>query len=100
MDQYHLLRDDHKHKHLANYLLAQETDHYLHSINKDRYVYILQNLPPGSFRDRIQKLHDETCERLAEVDAIIKAVHASSPPIEEMKKALVLIEEKQAVRGH
>jgi hypothetical protein len=91
---YKLLTDEDKHKDLAAFLHAQERDHFLHTVNRDRYAAMLAKLPHGPFRQRIEKLHQETCDRLAEVEAII--LGSSFPPVEALRKALVALRAETA----
>ena len=85
---YVLLSDDSKVEALAGFLHGQEQDHYLHTINRDRYRVLLERLAECPFRDRIQRLHDETCERLGEVEAIIVATRPSLPGADELRAAM------------
>jgi len=95
MKKYLLLEEDEKHEHLANFLLAQERDHYLHTINKERYEKMLEHLPQGDFRNRIHKLHSETCSRIEEVTAIIEATMKDVPTEDTLKSALARAQLKQ-----
>ena len=57
---------------LVNYLLAQERDHYCHTVNCERFQEMLKTMAADDpFRPRIEQLCAETISRLAEVDAIL-----------------------------
>lgn len=98
--EYHLLTEDHKHEHVANFILAQEQDHYLHSINKKRYEDMLYcgGIPAGPFRERIERLHAETCDRLMEVEAILLSTRKAMPEPETLRAALVRLDQKRTRR--
>ena len=59
---------------VSAFLHAQEMEHFLHSLNIERYLKILADpeLPVGEFREKIEKLLIDTEERLFEVGLIIK----------------------------
>lgn len=96
---YVLFDEDKQHEALANTLLAQEMDHYIHSVNLARYKQMLVSLPHGEFRDRIQlDHHDETVKRLSEVQSILDALRLQLPSAEKLKAALTRIEARQKTR--
>ena len=59
---------------VVNFLHIQEMDHYLHSLNIERYQKILSDpgLSGGEFREKIEKLLIDTKARLFEVELILK----------------------------
>ena len=80
-NDYQLLTQDERDDMHAQTLLAQETDLFMHRINRERYDAILAGpLPPGPFRSRVEKLRGETIERTAEVEAVIEALKPQLPP--------------------
>ena len=58
---------------------SNERDHALHVLNLERYTTMLQGLPEGTFRQRIEMLSRQTAERLVEVDAILDATRPQLP---------------------
>lgn len=80
-NDYQLLTETERDDMLAQTLLAQEIDLFMHRINKERYDAILAGpLPPGTFRTRVEALRAETIERTVEVEAIIAALKPQLPP--------------------
>ena len=63
----------------VEYLEAQEKDHWVHNLNKERYEAMLPGLAPVTFKTRVHTLLAETLSRLEEVEAIILATHATLP---------------------
>jgi hypothetical protein len=60
---------------IKSFLHQQEMDHFLHSINIDRYNKILNNskdVLSDEFLNKIRCLRKDALERIAEVEEIIK----------------------------
>ena len=94
---YILLQENEKHEQIANFILAQEKDHHSHTGNLRRFKKILVAIPDCPFKDRIQKLHDDTMDRIMEVEAIIDATISDSefPKVEHLTAALDRLEAKR-----
>ena len=93
--EYQTLTDTEKDDHVVNFMKAQETDLYLHNINKQRYETMLQNLPEGKWKERVQTLLDETNERIQEVSSTIEATKPQMPDQTRVDSALARIAEKE-----
>lgn len=94
--EYKLLSDDDKHEHIGAFAKAQEADHYLHCVNRDRYKKILKSSAIGDrFRQRINKLLAETEERIEECEAIISATYQDFPDAEPLKAGLARLEARK-----
>lgn len=87
MSDYQVLSQDEQDDIIVGFMLSQEKDKYCHAINLARYETILANLEPGQWRDRIEKLRDETSQRLSEVNSIIEATQVQLPPKERIEAA-------------
>jgi len=85
---FHVLSQDEQDEMMAAFLLAQERDEFSHQVNLDRYERMLSSLPPGQWRDRIQRLRDETAQRLTEVRSILEATEPQLPPENRLKLAV------------
>ena len=60
---------------LSQTLLVQERDLLVHKLNRERYVLILDDeRAPEPFKERIRLRLDEVQERIAEVEAIVRAI--------------------------
>lgn len=77
---YLVLTQDEQDDMIVQTLLAQERDHFAHTLNQERYAEILKSRPADDpFAVRVQQLHDETVSRLAEVNAIVDALTPQLP---------------------
>ena len=85
---FHVLSQDEQDEMMAAFLLAQERDEFSHQVNLNRYERMLSSLAPGQWRDRIQRLRDETAQRLTEVRSILEATEPQLPPEDRLKLAV------------
>jgi hypothetical protein len=71
--EYKILSQEEKDRIVVEFMLAQERDHFCHTINKERYENILADplLKAGTFKANIEKLKADTESRLVEVEKII-----------------------------
>lgn len=98
-ESYLILTRQEQHDMLANTLLAQERDHYVHSINQERYELILSDPDfdrTSDFGKRICHLLDETQIRKKEVEHIMRALKQQLPSDYEMSSALTRLSAKKA----
>lgn len=94
---YLLLTEEERDDMLAQTLLSQEVDLFMHRVNQERYDAILAgSLPPGQFRNRIEKLKEETLERAIEVEAILDALRPQLPPQARLSAATARLRARQA----
>jgi len=79
---------------LVEFMEAQERDHWLHTINRQRYQSILATAPAGknAFRTRIEGLLAETEDRITEVEAIIAATISQMPSAETIATIAIDLE--------
>ena len=84
--EYKILSNDEKNCIIVEFLLAQERDHYCHTVNKERYEKILSDdsLEEGEFKSRIRKLKKDIDKRIAEVEMIIMHTLSQLPSPGEM----------------
>jgi len=92
---YKTLKQEEMDDAVISFYKAQEMDLYLHNINKQRYEAMLETLPEGKFRDRVQGLLDETNSRIAEVEAILVATVPQLPQKEAIASSLARLEQKE-----
>jgi hypothetical protein len=85
---YQVLSQDAQDETMVLFMLSQERDHHIHTVNKERYEAILKTLGPGDFRKRIEQLLAETEQRLAEVEVIIAATTPQLPTSAKIEAAL------------
>lgn len=88
---------DEKNRILVEFLEAQERDHYVHTINRQRYQDMLPTLADGPFKERIQRLLAETEDRLGEVEAIIVATQATAPKQADIDTMVADIRQRRAL---
>lgn len=81
---------------MAAFILSQEQDHYTHTVNLERYEKMLQDMPHGKWKERIEQLKAQIEERLAEVNSIIAASATQIPPEQRLQAALTRIRAKDA----
>ena len=93
--EYQLLTEEERDAIIVEFMKAQERDKFCHEINLQRYEAMLRTLPDGEWKNSIQKLRDETVERLGEVNSIIEATKPQVPPVERISKALQKLEARQ-----
>ncbi|MDM7913027.1 MAG: hypothetical protein QUS09_08010 [Methanotrichaceae archaeon] len=92
---YKLLSEDEKDEIAASFLLAQERDHYCHTVNIARLREMLKDgLPEGVWKNHVQQLLADSEERLAQVESIIKST--ALPSLERLQAAKARIEAKEA----
>lgn len=90
---YELLTQDEMDDMLAETLLAQERDLFMHRINRERFQAIIDDPEtPAKFRERVTHLRDETDERLAEVGGIVRALKPQLPEKARLDAARTRIE--------
>lgn len=76
---YDLLTQDEMDDMLVQTMRGQQLDHFMHTVNLQRYETMLPGLPDGEFKQRMERLTEETRARLAEVESIIEAVKPQMP---------------------
>jgi len=89
---YDLLTQEEQDDIVIGFLRAQQLDHFTHTLNLARYKDMLAMLPARgatnykdfsgnaiTWKQRVQILHDETVDRIAEVEAIITATEKAAP---------------------
>ena len=82
---YKILTQEEQDDITASFLASQERDEFCHQTNLARYKAMLKSLPEGKWKQQVASLHDETVERLAEVQSIIAATEL--PPAERLTAA-------------
>jgi len=83
--KYLFIEEQECHDMIVQTFLANERDHYIHAKNLERFSTMLSVLEPGNFRDSIQKLHDDTMQRIKEVEAILDATESQMPlPLDQI----------------
>ena len=92
--QYRLLTQEEQDEIVATFLKAQERDLFTHRLNLQRFEAMLPTLPPGEFKDQIQRLRNETIARIGEVEAIIEKTLPQAPPVERMQAAIARVEQR------
>ena len=95
--RYMLLGDQEQHDAMVQTYLANERDHYLHTKNLERFTLMLDRLPPGPFRERIQKLQEDTIARLEEVSAILDATIQQLPEPATLNASLLRVQARERV---
>ena len=93
---YVTLTEQEQHDIIVEFHSAQERDHYCHSLNHERYIALLRDLPPGSFRTRIEELKAETEARLTEVEAILQKTETQLPPSADLQAAIQRVKAPKA----
>lgn len=99
--EYLTLTEDEQHEMLVQTLAAQERDHWMHSINAERFAAILADptLTP-QFRKRIGDLHSQTRDRIHEVTQIIEKLRPQLPPEEKIRAVHArLLDRAATVKG-
>ena len=96
---YKVLDQTEKDRIIVEFMLAQERDHYCHTINKERYDKILAdpNLQEGDFKERVKQLRAETVLRINEVEHIINHTIAQMPDAESIETVKGVLKEKEAL---
>lgn len=89
---YRAMSVEDQHAILAQTLISQEQDFYIHSVNLERYALLLLDPALASedtaFAKRIRQLHTETGMRLQEVRLILVALHRQLPEKALLEAAL------------
>jgi hypothetical protein len=89
---YQVLTEEEQHDMLLGTLYAQERDHWLHTVNKERYEAILADKTISqAFRSQVQNLLQQTDARIHEVTHIIEKLRPQLPPAEHLQAAVVRI---------
>ena len=100
---YKMLSQDERDEMLAQTLLAQERDAFMHGVNLERFDTIIADpLTPDYFREHVTSLRNETASRIAEVDATIRALEPQLPDATRLEAAKVRIATREGnatVRG-
>lgn len=91
-----LMTQDEKDEIVVEFFLAQERDSYCHTLNLERYDQMLQGLPEGEWRKRIEQLRADTVKRLQEVNSIMAATERQMPPKARIDQALLRMKQKEA----
>jgi hypothetical protein len=88
--EYKIITQDEQDEHLVNFLRAQETDHYLHQINIDRYEQIIadETITDQNFKSRIAALIVTERAALAQVAKIIEHTADQVPTKERIDAAV------------
>ena len=80
---YHLLSIEEQHDMLVRTLIAQERDHYVHTMNQERYEFMLAEADAeqkdSPWYQQIAKLLSDTKDRKHEVSTIISALKKQLP---------------------
>lgn len=82
--QYIALSQDERDKIVLDFYLAQERDHFCHSINKQRYEAMLPDLPEGDFKLKVEKNLQDTNDRISEVSVILDKTRPQLPTQEKI----------------
>ena len=96
--KYQVLTLEEQHDMIVGTLLSQEKDYYIHSINQERYEFILydESLDRTSeFAKRISNLLYETIQRKEEVLLILHAVQRQLPGQVDMDLAIKRLQENK-----
>ncbi len=85
---------------LVNTLLSQERDHFMHTVNAERFQNMLASGldPESEFAKRLQALLLDTISRKMEVELIIDNLLPQLPNETEVETALVFINAKEATK--
>lgn len=83
--EYLTLTEDEQHEMLVQTLASQERDHWMHTVNAERFEAILldSTLTPH-FRTRIVELLKQTRDRIHEVTQILEKLQPQLPPKEKI----------------
>ena len=98
---YRALSIEQQHDMLARTLISQERDHYIHSINQQRYEIMLAEAQPEEIESpwytQIANLLSETKSRKHEVESIILALENQLPQEYLLQQAIqrVFLEESE-----
>lgn len=95
--EYLTLTEDEQHDMLVQTLAAQERDHWMHTINAERFAAILADpsLTPH-FRKRMGELHSQTRDRIQEVTQILEKLRAQLPPDEKIREVHLRLQARAA----
>jgi len=91
-----LMTQDEKDEIVVEFMLSQERDSYCHTLNLERYDQMLNGLPEGEWKKRVEHLRAETAKRLNEVDTIIAATEKQMPPKARIEAAMLRSKQKDA----
>lgn len=94
--EYTVLSQEEQDDTIVNFYLAQERDLHALVTSIERYERMLQALPAGKWRDRIQALLEESLERKSEVESIIAATVSQLPPPDRLEAAKQRLQAKAA----
>jgi hypothetical protein len=99
MRNFKLLKQEEQDEMLAETLLAQERDLYMHEINKERFLGIINSLPAeNSFRQKLEREIPVIDSRIEEVSSIIDALEPQLPDNQRLTDAMTRIEARRANR--
>lgn len=91
---YRVIGEDECDDIIVAFMLAQEQDHYTHTLNLNRYDQMLLSLPEGKWKKRVQSLREQTVARLAEVESIIAATETQMPPQDRLDASKLRLKKK------
>lgn len=94
---YVVLTEDDQDDMIVAFMLAQERDQFLHTVNKARYVALNASLAPSVFKTRIETLLNETNSRLTEVDAILAETVGQLPNAARRNAAITRLKAKGSI---
>lgn len=88
--EYKTISQEEKDDMIVSFMHQQEIDHLCHSINKERYERLIEdvNIPEGEFKDRLRKLKDEVLCRMFEVERIMEHTKQQLPPSDRIESAI------------
>ena len=94
---YLTLSEEEKNEVIVRFYKAQEMDHFVHSLNKERYEQMLPTLPEGDFKNNVQKLLNETNSRLDEVNVILEKTRPQLPVKTDLDATVQTIKAQEGV---
>ncbi len=92
---YDLLSEEELDDTLVQTMKAQQMDHYIHTLNAERYASMLPTLEEGSWKERMAGLLAETQSRIVEVESIIRGVEPQMPPAVRRQAAAVRLKARE-----
>jgi hypothetical protein len=93
--EYKLLTQDERDEMLAQTLKAQETDLFMHTSNKERFLEMIDLLPEDNlFRKKLEKEIEVIDSRLIEVSTIIETLEHQLPDNQRLQAAMTRIKER------
>jgi len=93
--QYTQLTTDYKYRHIANAIYAREMEYFHYDFDRINFEHLVANLPPSAFRDDIEKRIKETTDQMANVRAIIAALHSQIDDEAAYAEAVAYVTQKR-----